>query len=288
VVQTQTLTETQRKVTPLIERGTDAPLVLAVADHPINRDLLARQIELLGLRAETAENGQMALSMWQGGHFALLITDCHMPEMDGYALSRAMRQIEAEEQRPHTPIIAWTANALAEEAAICQAAGMDEILVKPTNLKQLREMLAKTLSIAETEASQTSSSPSPDMDRQQIPGPIDFAELEKAVPDRAEHLQVLHDFQSHIRSDHAKLRTLLEKGDRPDIERIAHRMKGSSRIVGATDLANASATIEQAARDADITGAKEAGKALEEAIAQLEAFLAEAEKPPGEKPNERQ
>ncbi|MBW8077470.1 MAG: PAS domain S-box protein, partial [Gallionella sp.] len=80
-----------RKIEPLFEPGADAPLVLAVDDHPTNRDLLARQIRLLGLRAETAENGKVALSLWREGRFALVITDCHMPEMDGYAFAREIR-----------------------------------------------------------------------------------------------------------------------------------------------------------------------------------------------------
>ncbi len=69
---------TQREVKPLIVGDSAEPLVLAVDDNPINRNLLARHIRLLGLRAETAENGQAALSMWREGRFALV---------NGFALS---------------------------------------------------------------------------------------------------------------------------------------------------------------------------------------------------------
>lgn len=270
----------QRAVKPLLDNSVDAPLVLAVDDHPINRDLLARQIKLLGLRAETAENGQAALSMWRDGRFALVITDCHMPDMDGYALSRAIRKIEVEEARPHTPIIAWTANALAEEAGQCHAAGMDELLVKPANLTQLKKTLAKWLSIAETDSSQTRPSLH-DADGGQVAGPIDYAVLNKIVQDSAEQLQVLHDFQSHIRADRAKLLEMLEQGDQVNMERTAHRMKGSSRMVGSKYLANACAAIEQAARDGDMAGARAAKMALDEAIRQFEIYLIEVGKPEG-------
>lgn len=270
----------QRVVKPLLESSVDAPLVLAVDDHPINRDLLARQIELLGLRAETAENGEVALSMWRDGRFALVITDCHMPEMDGYGLSRAIRKIEAEEARPRTPIIAWTANALAEEEEHCRAAGMDELLVKPTNMTQMRKTLAKWLSIAETESSQAAS-PQHDADGKQIAGPIDYSELKKVVPDSAAHIQVLHDFQSHIRADLAKLLEMLEQGNQVNVERTAHRMKGSSRMVGAKYLAKACETIEQAARDGDMAGARAAKMTLDEAIGQFETYLVEVRKPEG-------
>lgn len=270
----------QRAVKPLLDGGMDAPLVLAVDDHPINRDLLARQIKMLGLRAETAGNGELALSMWRDGRFALVITDCHMPEMDGYTLSRAIRKIEAEEARPRIPIIAWTANALAEEAGNYHAAGMDELLVKPAHLTQLKKTLAKWLSIAETASSQ----PTPslhDADDGQIAGPIDYAVLKQVVPDSAEQIQLLHDFQTHIRADRVKLLEVLEQGDQINVERTAHRMKGSSRMVGAKYLANACAAIEQAARDGDMAGARAAKMALDDAVRQFEIYLIEVGKPEG-------
>jgi PAS domain S-box-containing protein len=260
----------QREVKPLFIDSADAPLVLAVDDHPINRDLLARQIRLLGLRAETAENGQAALRMWKEGRFALVITDCHMPEMDGYEFSREVRKIEAEESRPRTPIIAWTANALAEEEGRCQAAGMDELLVKPANLAQLKKTLAKWLSITETEGE--SSAPS----LRNNGGPIDYAVLNMVVADRAAQPQVLQNFLSHIRADHLKLSEMFEQGEQVNVEDTAHRMKGASRMVGATYLAKACEAIEHAARNGDMTKAGNAKAALDEALDQLETFLASA------------
>jgi HPt (histidine-containing phosphotransfer) domain-containing protein len=66
---------------------------------------------------------------------------------------------------------------------------------------------------------------------------------------------------------------MLERGDQVDVERTAHRMKGSSRMVGAGEMANACAAIEQAASDGDMAGARAASIALDEAIRQFEAFL---------------
>jgi len=264
----------QKKVKPLFDGSEDAPLVLAVDDHPINRDLLARQIKLLGLRAETAEDGQAALSMWRDGRFALVITDCHMPEMDGYALSWAIRKIEAEERLSRTPIIAWTANAHIEEETLCQNSGMDDLLVKPADLTQLKKMLAKWLSISETDSSQTTSSLY-DEDGGQATEPIDYAELSKVVPDRAEQIQVLHDFQSHIRADRTKLLEMLEQGDQVNVERTAHRMKGSSLMVGAKDLASACIAIEQAAREGNMDGTRVGMTSLDEAFKRFETHFAE-------------
>lgn len=135
----------RQQIKPLFSGVADAPLVLAADDNPINQKLLAHQLRLLGLRAETAENGKTALAKWQDGDYAMVITDCHMPEMDGYEFARKLRRVETVESRQRVPVIAWTANALAEEAQHCHAAGMDDLLVKPANLTQLRQILEKWL-----------------------------------------------------------------------------------------------------------------------------------------------
>lgn len=264
----------QQKVEPLYYGNGNAPMVLAVDDHPINRDLLVRQITLLGLRAETAEDGQVALSKWKEGRFALVITDCHMPEMDGYRFAREVRNIETEERLPRTPIIAWTANARIEEGQFCQDAGMDELLVKPSDLTQLKKMLAKWLSIPATDDSQSTPSEHDSADGAQTTGPIDYAELCKVVPNSAEHIQVLHNFQQHISADRDKLIEMLEQGDRVNVERTAHRMKGACRMVGATEMASVCATIEQTIREGTIDGARAGMTGLNEAFKRLDTYCA--------------
>ena len=244
----------QRAVRPLLEGGGNAPQVLAVDDHPINRDLLARQIRLLGLRAETAENGEAALAMWREGRFSMVITDCHMPEMDGYELSQAIRRIESEEARPHTPIIAWTANALVEESARCHSAGMDELLVKPAGMAQLRDILAKWLGMAGND-------------------PVDLEVLGMVVTDGEARIHLLKDFLKHIRTDRERLLEMFGKGDRAGVESTVHRMKGSSMMIGAKHLADACGIIEKSARDGDMDGAVRSIETLDEAMGRFEAYL---------------
>jgi PAS domain S-box-containing protein len=263
----------QKKVEPLFDNNEDTPMILAVDDHPINRDLLARQARLLGLRAETAEDGQAALSKWRTGNFALVITDCHMPEMDGYSFARAVRNIEAEERLLHTPIIAWTANARIEEWEFCQDAGMDELLVKPTDLMHLKKMLAKWLSIPETNERQAGAS-LPDTGGRNK-SPVDYVKLGKIVPDSGLHSQVLRQFQAHIRADRTKLVEMLEQGDQMNVVSVAHRMKGSCRMVGADEMASACATIEKAAKDGDLDSVLAKMTELDKAFKEFEAHLAE-------------
>ena len=127
-------------LTPLAGAG-QPPALLIVDDHPLNRMLLKQQLALLGLRADAAADGAEALSLWQSRHFDLIITDCHMPVMDGYELARSIRAIEQHTGARRIPIIAWTANVLAEEEQRCRAAGMDDLLTKPTELAELRAKL---------------------------------------------------------------------------------------------------------------------------------------------------
>jgi PAS domain S-box-containing protein len=143
-IEAQSRRRNKSNVTPLRAREQQIN-VLIVDDHPVNRMLLKQQLELLGLHLQVAESGSSALSLWLSQHFDLLITDCHMPEMDGYALTRHIREQEQLAGRKRIPIIAWTANVLAEESHRCQAAGMDDILTKPTELAALRDMLVKWL-----------------------------------------------------------------------------------------------------------------------------------------------
>jgi PAS domain S-box-containing protein len=127
---------------PPLSENFKAGKVLVVDDNPINVTLLVRQVEQLGHYAEGVEDGTSALTLWQQGKFDIVITDCHMPGMDGYSLSNEIRRIESEQGLPRIPIIACTANALSEENELCEKAGMDVVLVKPVNLDMLRSLFS--------------------------------------------------------------------------------------------------------------------------------------------------
>ena len=114
----------------------EGKLVLVADDHPINRMVLQRQLASIGYASEAAEDGRQALEMWRTGRFAMIFSDCHMPELDGYQLTQAIRQ-EERVRGWRTPIIAFTANAMAGEAEQCIAAGMDDYLAKPVQISEL-------------------------------------------------------------------------------------------------------------------------------------------------------
>ena len=135
-----------RRPAPAIAQAeAEGTLVLVVDDHPINRLLIERQVNTLGYAAESAMDGVAALALWRSGRFGVVITDCIMPEMDGYELTRTIRKIEASSGLIRTPILACTAIALGGEAAACVAAGMDDYLSKPVELKRLAAKLDQWL-----------------------------------------------------------------------------------------------------------------------------------------------
>lgn len=249
----------QKFIEPLLESEDDVPVVLAVDDHPINRELLCRQIRLLGLRADSAENGIAALDMWRNGRYALVITDCHMPEMDGYSFAREIRKIEQADFLSRTPVIAWTANALAEESERCRKAGIDDLLVKPADMKQLRKILAKWL-VLKTNNQKTDS-------------PIDRGLLNAIVKDEDSQRQLLNEFLRHVQSEQEKLSAMFDRGSLQDIANTAHRMKGSSRLIGANNLADACEKVEQAAKDGDMAKIFAAKIVLDNAISRVELFI---------------
>ncbi|MEJ1959774.1 MAG: response regulator [Nitrosomonadales bacterium] len=94
-----------------------------------------------------ADNGYAALECWHSNDYALVFSDLHMPKMDGYELTAAIRAEEQQDGR-HIPIIALTANALKGEAEHCRAIGMDDYLSKPVQLVNLKAMLEKWLPLA--------------------------------------------------------------------------------------------------------------------------------------------
>jgi two-component system, NarL family, sensor histidine kinase EvgS len=248
----------------------DARVILVVDDHPINRRLMAIQLGILGLRAETAANGEVALAMCREEKFDLIISDCHMPKMDGYELAQAIRKLEADEARPRTPIIAWTANALAGEEAHCHAAGMDELLIKPADLARLKATLSKCLILTDM-GKQTSVENN--KSGSEVSGLIDLDVLNELSNNVDEKNEILQDFMAQTRSDLADLDEAINKQDLAAAVRIAHRMKGASRMVGAYELTSTCMEIENSAQQ----GKLDSAGAVAVALQRLVVFLAEAD-----------
>jgi signal transduction histidine kinase/CheY-like chemotaxis protein len=122
-------------VTP--EAASVAP-VLVVEDNPVNQRLAIRLLEKLGYTVEAANNGQEAVDMVLASEYSVVLMDCQMPVMDGFA---AVEEIRRRESNRHTPIVALTARAMKEDEEKCLAAGMDAYMSKPVQLAKLESMV---------------------------------------------------------------------------------------------------------------------------------------------------
>jgi two-component system, NarL family, sensor histidine kinase EvgS len=259
-----------RRRAPTAEEAVrEGTLILVVDDHPINRMLLKRQVNSLGYAAESAEDGAEALEKWRTRRYALIVTDCNMPEMDGYALTRSIRQEEAANGGKRTPIIACTANALKGEAEKCYEVGMDGYLLKPVELTALLKVLDAWIPLQNgveggKPGAPLPATPSPDAARATA---IDLRRLDELTGnDSLSRQEYLAEFSKVNEADAKRIRNALANGEMSDIEKLAHRMKGAARLIGAGELANVCEHLEQAARKNDWYGVSGNRMRLEEQI----------------------
>lgn len=118
--------------------------ILLVEDNPVNQKVAVKMLEKLGCRVDVAGNGKEAVEAMERIRYALVFMDCQMPEMDGYEATRVIREREGVAR--HTPIIAMTANVMAEDREQCLQAGMDDFVSKPVTAPMLATVLNRWLS----------------------------------------------------------------------------------------------------------------------------------------------
>ncbi|MCX8229541.1 MAG: ATP-binding protein [Planctomycetota bacterium] len=120
----------------------DAPLhILLAEDHPVNRKLAIRVLEKAGHTVQWASNGSAALAMAKETQYDLILLDMRMPIMNGVEVAERFRAWEKDSEN-HTPILAMTANAFAEDRELCLKAGMDDYLAKPVRPQELLARIA--------------------------------------------------------------------------------------------------------------------------------------------------
>jgi two-component system, NarL family, sensor histidine kinase EvgS len=117
------------------------PSILLVEDHPANRFVIEQQLRSLQCSVLIAENGSTALDMIEQHSFDLVMLDCNLPDMDGYEVTRQVRQREAPLHR-HTPVVAMSASSNAVHKMACIECGMDGVLTKPLQLAVLKAEIA--------------------------------------------------------------------------------------------------------------------------------------------------
>ena len=263
------------------EPQTQRHRLLVVDDNTANQALLRIQLETLGFAVDVVADGADALLKWQGGSYALILTDRQMPGMDGLALTRSIRAAEAD-SRGHIPIIGITASQQPEDLDACRASGMDDILIKPIGLDELRLRLDRWLSPASAPPPTTVATP-PASPPEQSTSILDL--------DYITHL-FGHDIQPRQMRDLVDLFTATARAEliacrglRADEEatRLAmamHKLKSSARMVGALHFAGLAERLEETAvnRRLKLTPARLAE--LEQALSDVETAARHLAAPP--------
>jgi signal transduction histidine kinase/CheY-like chemotaxis protein/HPt (histidine-containing phosphotransfer) domain-containing protein len=225
--------------------------ILVAEDNDINQAVILHQLALLGFIADLAADGREALAHWRQGNHALLLTDLHMPEMDGYELTAAIRRDEAA--GVHLPIVALTANALKSEEIHCKEMVMDDYLSKPVQLDRLQAMLEKWLPTPEQKQEESACTAISEKTNDGL-AILDTTVLAKLVgSDPALIEELLTDYRRSAIKAAEEIRSALALGRWEDAGKGAHKLKSSSRSVGAMALGEVCAQLEQTGVDADTT-----------------------------------
>ncbi len=234
------------------EARQEGSLLLVAEDHPVNRTVLEHQLDVIGFHADFCENGQAALERFIGGDYALVITDLHMPRLDGYELTAEIRRREHESGAARVPIMALSANVMQDEPERCRTAGMDDFAAKPTTIPFLAGKLQQWLPHVSWPSEELTARPSADAHSPMVGGIFDPAVLDDLTAgDSALVAAVLDDFIATTRTDLGSLDAAIAARDAEETGRQAHRLKGASRIVGAHRLSGLAQQIEDAVLSSD-------------------------------------
>lgn len=199
--------------------------VLVVEDHPAYRILLGWILQKLGLKFVVVDDGQAALAVMRRQRIDLVLTDCQMPVMDGYAMTREVRRGEGLAGAARMPIIAFTAALGPEQIQRCVAAGMDAWLLKPVTFEQLRDVLTDWLPGTVTPSKQ--------------PAPPRWPTRASLIDTYGSATTVEQILQTLVREAHMDLAVLTEARRTRDACVAAqhlHRLIGSVAFLGAGSL----------------------------------------------------
>jgi len=222
--------------------------LLLAEDNPVNQRVAVHMLSKLGYAVDVVNNGALAAKAVADGNYALVLMDCQMPEMDGFAATAAIRRAEVGARR--LPIVAMTANALQGDREQCLAAGMDDYLSKPIDAAQLAAVLGAWLPRNAPAAMAPTAHANPaavttERDAIDITRLTDmFGDDDDAV---AELLTVFRESLAPIREN--LMREIDSHGGK--LRQVAHELRGAAANVGAVPLAELGGKLETLAAAAD-------------------------------------
>jgi CheY-like chemotaxis protein/HPt (histidine-containing phosphotransfer) domain-containing protein len=238
--------------------------ILLVEDNEINQTVALGILNRLGYRADVAGDGKEALELTARQDYDVILMDCQMPRLDGYAATRELRaraasRAAAGERVRHTPVIAMTAATFAADRKRCFDAGMDDFVGKPVRAATLQATLLRWLRRA------PGTQPEPDVEALQVPAPRGPEPARDSFGQRVAELlgdgtpveiELVHDIVTSFGSRSVELLAHLADGlTNGDIEAIhlhAHTLAGAALNLGAEDVAHIGREIEADARNGDL------------------------------------
>ena len=227
-------------------RRDDLPIqkLLIAEDTPLVQDVLKQQLAQLGCDAVMAENGQEAWAMVQQEEYGLIITDLHMPEMDGYEFVQKIRT-HKNKGKSHLPVIVMTADVQLNQRQVYTKHGFDECLLKPVSLGQLRRLLMRWGLITEGAIPETVIAEQ--KEKNENAPYFDRAALEAQMGSINEGIiKLLNSFLEMTAPQITELQSFVAQNDTQKAIELAHSLKGAAWSAGAKRLGNEAAAIQSA------------------------------------------
>jgi signal transduction histidine kinase/CheY-like chemotaxis protein/HPt (histidine-containing phosphotransfer) domain-containing protein len=263
--------------------------VLVAEDNAVNQQVAAAMLESLGVAYSLAENGLVALDRVSHEPFDLVLMDCQMPEMDGFAATAQIRSLQRDGLlRRNLPVVALTANAVEGDRERCIAAGMDDYLSKPFTREQLAATLLRWLpQSGSVPAGAAPAPPAPSANSLAHSGATTVCAPDEPINPRALHAirhlpgpngaslvaKVIRAYLADTPARLAQIRAALEARDAEALRKAAHGMKSSSANVGAEHLAALCKELETMGRSASLDGAALVLAAADAELLRVEAAL---------------
>jgi two-component system sensor histidine kinase/response regulator len=250
------MTSTREAGDPRSQTSADSRPLLVVEDNEPNRMLALRLLGRLGYRAIAVRNGREALEALSTGSYPLILMDCHMPEMDGFEATRAIRQREAAGD-DRVPVIAMTASVTERDRQVCLEAGMDDFLTKPIMMDVLGDVVARWHpSGRATSSSHHSPSTAPPLGSQPRAA-VDPSALEHLREDLGDEdfLRFVDVYLWELPAREAAIIEAAESHSAEGLRLAAHGLKSPSASVGASELAALCSSLEEMGREGTTQGA---------------------------------
>jgi CheY-like chemotaxis protein len=272
------------KSAPSLVGNTTRPQVLVADDNEINQMVAVEMLRTAGYDATVVNNGREAVSAIRRGKFEIVLMDCEMPELDGFAATRMIRTMEAEQSlaepsaRP-LPIIALTAQAVRGDRERCLSAGMTDYVTKPVNREELLRTIRACLQEGTAhplhdEADSISVEHGGSELLETDDAVLDFDELhERCMGDRQFIDELLQIFVKKARTNVTRISESIANGESDELARAAHELKGSAGNVAAVRLSEAVGLLEVAARERQDQDYAELGERVSQELADCEQMI---------------